>query len=102
MSTLCPLPVLTNSLTSASLSHQVIRPNATDLLDPQSPGVPRVLGLERAGQQTAPLTAVPSTHSREGAMLLVACPPSAAARDSDGQPLPHVSGEDKSVHTCGV
>lgn len=62
-------------------------------MDPQSTLMPRVLGLEHGGQWTAPLTAAPSwqpcplpnSHRREGAVLLVACPASAAARDSDGQ-----------------
>lgn len=63
-----------------------------------------MLGLERAGQQTAhpSLQSLPSTHSREGAVLLVACPPSAAARDTDGQPPPRLSGEDRSVHVWCV
>lgn len=56
MSTLCPLPVLTDNLTGPLLTCQAIQLMPRIL----SPVLPRVPGLEHGGQQTAPLTAAPS------------------------------------------
>lgn len=103
VSALCPLPVLTTSLTSASLSHHVIRPMPRTLRILRALECPECQGWSKqASRQHPSLQALPSTHSRQGAVLFVACPPSAATRDSDGQPLPHASGEGRPVHTCGV
>lgn len=86
MSALCPLPVLTNGLTSASLTHQVIQPMPRTLWILRAQDCPECQGWSvQASRQHPSLQSLLSTHSREGAVLLVACPPSAAARDSDGQ-----------------